>query len=95
MSGFVSKADDPSYEDRAGALLAQVADLLLPGNEDWKALERLEAALEPPKKPAYEYFKKSIPPTDRSVTLNEYGSYTMGGGVASSCLLYTSPSPRD
>jgi hypothetical protein len=84
MSGFVSKADDPSYEDRAGALLAQVADLLLPGNEDWKALERLEAALEPPKKPAYEYFKKSIPPTDRSVTLNEYGSYTMGGGVASS-----------
>jgi hypothetical protein len=84
MSGFVSKADDPSYEDRAGALLAHVADMLLPGKEDWAALERLEAALAPPKKPAYEYFKKSIPPTDRTVTLNEYGSYTMGGGVASS-----------
>jgi hypothetical protein len=82
MSGFFSEDND--YEDRTGALLAHVADLLLRDSPDWKTLERLEAALEPPKKPAYEYFKKSIPPTDRTVTLNEYGSYTMGSGISPS-----------
>lgn len=90
MTGFT---DDPSYEDRTAALLAQVADLLLYEKPDWGALERLEAALEPPKKTPYTYLKKARPETYYPSTSDRtsygdgsspYGSYTMGGGVASS-----------
>jgi hypothetical protein len=80
-----SKPEPPtSYEERTGALLAQVADLLLHGKQDWRALERLEAALEPPKPGKYFQPKVSDRTSygDGSKPLTEYGTYTMGGGVA-------------
>lgn len=77
-----------TYEERTGALLAQVADLLLRDKHDWATLERLEAALAaPPPGPTY---LTKFPATDRtsygdgSKPLTEYGTYTMGGGVAHS-----------
>lgn len=39
--------DEVSYEDVAANLLAQIADLLLTGKQDWKVLERLQEALVP------------------------------------------------
>lgn len=40
---------EQSYEDHAAALLAQIADLLLTGKQDWATLERLQEAINPPK----------------------------------------------
>lgn len=36
-----------SYDDQASRLLADIADLLLGGKKDWRALERLQNALSP------------------------------------------------
>jgi hypothetical protein len=80
----------PTYDEKVGALLANVADLLLAGRQDWNTLERLEAALTPPAKKSYEYLKKSVPHTSDRISYGDgsgpltYGGYTMGGGIASS-----------
>lgn len=80
----------PTYDEKVGALLAHVADLLLAGRQDWNTLERLEAALAPPAKKSYEYLKKTVPHTSDRTSYGDgsgpltYGGYTMGGGIAGS-----------
>jgi hypothetical protein len=61
-----------TYEDRTGALLAHVADLLLTGTPDWNTLERLEAALDPPK---HRYLKHTTP-SPITYPDGTYSSYT-------------------
>ena len=39
--------DPTSYEDMAGQLLSEIADLIFSGTQDWQTLERLQAALHP------------------------------------------------
>lgn len=69
MSTASFEDNTPHYDNLAAQLLAEIADALLSGKQDWKTLERLKQALDP--KPT---FPKPTTPT-YGTPLNEHSDY--------------------